>query len=87
MENLYLHDDRDAFIRHLQERNLPVLVVGNAADGEERRKGQVEEPFEHLFQKGPRAPPYDFHLGFHSALGRSSGLRCGQPGTRLMRSI
>jgi adenylate kinase family enzyme len=57
MEKIYLHDDRDAFVRHMQERDVPVLVVDNAADGEEHLKGQVEELFEHLFQAGPGPPP------------------------------
>jgi adenylate kinase family enzyme len=56
MERIYLHDDRDAFVRHMQEQNVPVLVVNNKADGEEHLNQQVEELFKHLFQEGPGAP-------------------------------
>jgi adenylate kinase family enzyme len=56
MERIYLHDDRDAFVRHMQERNVPVLVVNNEAEGEEHLKQQVEELFKHLFQADPGAP-------------------------------
>jgi adenylate kinase family enzyme len=55
MEKIYLHDDRDAFVRHMQEQNVPVLVVNNEADGEEHLNQQVEELFKHLFQEGPGA--------------------------------
>jgi adenylate kinase family enzyme len=48
MEEIYLEDDRDAFIRHMEDRNIPVVVVDNSADGEEHLKGQVEAVFESL---------------------------------------
>jgi len=49
MEELYLHDDQEAFVAYLEERNIPVLVVNNEADGEEHLKKQVEELFQELF--------------------------------------
>ena len=48
MEEFYLHDDRDAFIRHMEARDIPVLVIDNNADGEEHLKQQVEAVFESL---------------------------------------
>jgi adenylate kinase family enzyme len=50
MERIYLHDDQDAFVQYMKDRNIPVLVVNNEADGEEHLKKQVEELFENLFQ-------------------------------------
>ena len=49
MEEVYLHDDQEAFVAYMKERNIPVLVVNNEADGEEHLKGQVEELFQRLF--------------------------------------
>jgi len=49
METLYLHDDQDAFVEYMRDRNIPVLVVNNEADGEEHLKKQVEELFQELF--------------------------------------
>jgi adenylate kinase family enzyme len=49
MEALYLHDDQEAFVAHMEERGIPVLVVNNEADGEEHLKRQVEELFKSLF--------------------------------------
>jgi adenylate kinase family enzyme len=49
MEELYLHDDQEAFVETMKERNIPVLVVNNEADGEEHLKEQVEELFRNLF--------------------------------------
>jgi adenylate kinase family enzyme len=49
MEEIYLHDDRDAFVQYLRDRNIPVSVVNNEADGEEHLKTLVKELFENLF--------------------------------------
>lgn len=49
MEAVYLHDDRDAFVRYLRERDIPVAVVNNECDGEEHLKTLVNELFESLF--------------------------------------
>lgn len=49
MEALYLHDDQEAFVAHMEERGIPVIVVNNEADGEEHLKTQVEELFKSLF--------------------------------------
>jgi hypothetical protein len=49
MEKRYLHDDQDAFVRHMRDQNIPVVVVNNEADGEEHLKKQVEELFKNLF--------------------------------------
>jgi hypothetical protein len=49
MEELYLHDDQEAFVATMEERGIPVLVVNNEADGEEHLQGQVEELFQRLF--------------------------------------
>ena len=49
MEEVYLHDDQEAFVAHMEERGIPVLVVNNEADGEEHLKRQVEELFQRLF--------------------------------------
>lgn len=49
MEEIYLHDDRDAFVRYMRERNIPVSVVNNEAEGEEHLKRLVKELFEDLF--------------------------------------
>jgi hypothetical protein len=49
MEDLYLHDDRDAFVQYMKDRNIPVSVVNNEADGEEHLKEVVQELFENLF--------------------------------------
>jgi adenylate kinase family enzyme len=49
MEKIYLQDDQEVFVRYMQDRNIPVLMVNNETDGEEHLKRQVEELFEHLF--------------------------------------
>jgi adenylate kinase family enzyme len=49
MEEIYLHDDRDAFVQYLKDRNIPVSVVNNEADGEEHLRTLVKELFENLF--------------------------------------
>ena len=49
MEELYLYDDQHALVRHLQEQNIPVLVINNEAEGEERLARQVEELYAALF--------------------------------------
>ena len=49
MEELYLHDDRDALIQHMKDQNIPVLLVNNAADGEEHLKKQVKKLLKNLF--------------------------------------
>jgi hypothetical protein len=49
MEKFYLHDDQEAFVQQMQERNIPVVVVDNEADGEEHLQSQVEELFRSLF--------------------------------------
>ena len=49
MEAIYLHDDRDAFVQYLKERDIPVSVVNNEADGEEHLTSLVKELFEELF--------------------------------------
>ena len=49
MEELYLHDDRDALVQYLKDRNIPVTVVDNEAPGEEHLKTLVKELFENLF--------------------------------------
>jgi hypothetical protein len=43
MEKRYLHDDRDALVRYLEQQGIPVAVVNNEADGEEHLLAQVEE--------------------------------------------
>jgi hypothetical protein len=50
MEKLYLCDDRDAFVQYLKDRNIPVSVVNNEADGEEHLQALVEELFGNLFR-------------------------------------
>lgn len=49
MEELYLYDDQHALVRHLQEQNIPVLVINNEAEGEEHLSRQVKELFAALF--------------------------------------
>jgi hypothetical protein len=49
MEELFLHDDRDALIRYLKARGIPSAVVNNEVDGEEHLRKQVEELFASLF--------------------------------------
>ena len=49
MEKVYLEDDQEAFIRYMQDRDIPVVVVNNEAEGEEHLKQQVEALFESLF--------------------------------------
>jgi hypothetical protein len=49
MEALYRYDDRDAFVQHMKDRDIPVLVVNNEADGEEHLKQQVEQVWQSLF--------------------------------------
>ena len=51
MEKLYFYDDRDAFVQYMKDRNIPVFVVNNEADGEEHLKELVRELFETLFLK------------------------------------
>jgi hypothetical protein len=48
MEALYPTDDQDAFVQYLKDRNIPVMVVNNEADGEEHLKRQVEVLLEDL---------------------------------------
>jgi shikimate kinase len=55
MEEIYLHDDRDAFIQYMKDQNIPVSVVNNEADGEEHLKKQVEALFKNLLN-GKRHP-------------------------------
>ena len=43
MDAVFRRDDREALVRHLQERGIPVWVVDNEADGEDHLKKQVEE--------------------------------------------
>lgn len=49
MEKVYLHDDQDAFVQHMKDQDIPVLVVNNEADGEEHLTKQVEELFKNLY--------------------------------------
>ena len=49
MEELYLRDDREAFVQHMKIRKIPVAVVNNEADGEEHLAALVQELFEDLF--------------------------------------
>jgi hypothetical protein len=49
METLYLYDDRDAFVQYMKDRNIPVFVVNNEADGEEHLEELVQELFKTLF--------------------------------------
>lgn len=49
MESIYLHDDQEAFARHMKDQNIPVAVVNNEAQGEEHLIQQIEELFERLF--------------------------------------
>jgi len=49
MEALFLYDDQDAFVQYLKDRNIPVMVVNNEAEGKEHLKGQVEVLLEDLF--------------------------------------
>jgi len=49
MEEIYLQDDEETFVRYLQDQNIPVLVVNNAADGEEHLKQQAEALLKNLF--------------------------------------
>jgi len=57
METWYRHDDRDTLVRYLQDEGIPVVVVNNEADGEERLKGQVAELLRLLFWRRGRPPP------------------------------
>jgi adenylate kinase family enzyme len=54
MEKLYLHDDRDAFVQYMKDRNIPVFVVNNEADGEEHLRGLVQELYGNLFLEARR---------------------------------
>lgn len=49
MEEFFLYDDQDALVRYLQDRDIPVRVVNNEADGQEQLKRRVEELLEDLF--------------------------------------
>jgi adenylate kinase family enzyme len=49
MEEIYLHDDQEAFVEYMKDRNIPVLVVNNEADGEEHLRKQINELFQRLF--------------------------------------
>jgi hypothetical protein len=49
MEEYYLNDDQDAFVELMVERGVPVRVIDNEADGEERLLRQVGELFYDLF--------------------------------------
>ena len=49
MEELYLHDDQDAFVQYLRGRDIPVMVVNNEADGEEQLKRQAKVLLADLF--------------------------------------
>jgi tRNA uridine 5-carbamoylmethylation protein Kti12 len=49
MEKRYLHDDQDAFVQHMKDQDIPVLVVNNEAEGEEHLERQVAELFKDLF--------------------------------------
>lgn len=49
MEEIYLHDDRDAFVQHMNERGIPVSVLNNEAEGKEHLRKQVEELIPRLF--------------------------------------
>ena len=49
MEEIYLHDDRDAFVQHMKDRKIAVAVVNNEADGDEHLAALVKELFEELF--------------------------------------
>jgi adenylate kinase family enzyme len=49
MEEYYLNDDQDAFVELMVERGVPVRVIDNEADGEERLLRQVRELFDDLF--------------------------------------
>jgi hypothetical protein len=49
MERSFLHDDQDALIQFLEDRNIPVVVVNNEADGEEHLREQVAELLRMLF--------------------------------------
>jgi hypothetical protein len=51
MEEIYLNDDRDAFVQYMRDRSIPVFVVNNEADGEEHLEELVQELFENLFLK------------------------------------
>jgi hypothetical protein len=49
MEQTFLHDDRDALVQHVRERNIPIAVVDNEAEGQEHLSAQVDKLFEELF--------------------------------------
>jgi len=49
MENNYLFDDQDAFIQHMEKKNVPVSVVNNETNGDEHLREQVEGLFNNLF--------------------------------------
>lgn len=50
MEEIYLHDDRDALIQQMKDQNIPVSLVDNEADGEDHLVRQVEELFANVFK-------------------------------------
>jgi hypothetical protein len=49
MEKHYLHDDRDELVAHLQDRDIPVMVIDNEQEGEHHLKEQVETLMAALF--------------------------------------
>ena len=55
MEKRFLNDDQDAFIQHMVDQNIPVLVVNNETDGKEHLKRQVDGLYAELFQAYPSA--------------------------------
>ena len=56
MEKIFLYDDQDAFVQHMQEQDIPILVVNNEAQGKEHLRKQVQELLKTLFQADPSHP-------------------------------
>jgi len=49
MEELFLHDDQDAFVEHMVEQGVPIMVVDNEPNGEQHLRQQVETLIEEFF--------------------------------------
>ena len=49
MERYYLVDDRDDLVQTMRDRNIPIMVINNEADGEDQLINQVEALLAQLF--------------------------------------
>jgi hypothetical protein len=49
MEEIFLHDDRDAFVDNMRAQGVPTIVIDNEPDGEDHLGRQVEMLVQHLF--------------------------------------